>query len=158
MEVFSRRPAAGVRGPRPSLAKERFWRDHVARQAAEGISVRAYCRRHALKDPSFYAWRRELAKRDRARLGAPARTATRRGSVAANPPLRKPARGPRAVGFVRLAVPPEGMPVGPVIEIVLPREVRVRVPDGVARSHLREVLAALGINADGNSGEESSSC
>ncbi len=41
---FGRR-AGGERGPRPSLAKERFWRGHVARQAAEGISVRAYCRK-----------------------------------------------------------------------------------------------------------------
>ena len=158
MDAYSGRRVAGGRGPRRSFAKERFWRKHVARQATEGISVRAYCRRHALKEPSFHAWRRELAKRDRARLDAPARTATRRGAVAANSLARGTARQPQAVGFVRLDVSPEGMHIGTVIEIVLPREVRVRVPAGADRSHLREVLAALGFNAQNNSDEETPPC
>lgn len=156
MDAFSGRRSARGRGRRCSIAKERFWREHLASQATGGISVRAYCRRHALKEPSFYAWRRELAKRDR--LGAPVRTATRRGSIAANSLARGTARQPQAVGFVRLDVSPAEMHVGPVIEIVLPGDVRVRVPAGAAGSHLREVLAALGIDAKNNSDAEATPC
>lgn len=36
----------------------------VDRQAASGLGVRAWCRKHGLQAYSFYAWRRELALRD----------------------------------------------------------------------------------------------
>ena len=48
-----------------SAEKERFWRRQVAGQAASGLSIRKWCRRERLSEPSFYAWRRELARRDR---------------------------------------------------------------------------------------------
>ena len=50
--------------------KEAFWRRHVRRRAAGGESVRAYCRGHGLKEPAFYWWRRELARRDAAQPAA----------------------------------------------------------------------------------------
>lgn len=51
-------------GPARSAAKERTWRKHVADQARSGLNARAYCQRKGLSEPSFYAWRRELARRD----------------------------------------------------------------------------------------------
>ena len=50
--------------------KEAFWRRHVRAQAVGGESVRAYCRGHGLKEPAFYWWRRELARRDAAQPAA----------------------------------------------------------------------------------------
>lgn len=47
-----------------SLAKEAYWRGHVDAQASSGDSIRGYCRRHGLSEPSFHSWRRELDKRD----------------------------------------------------------------------------------------------
>jgi hypothetical protein len=47
-----------------NLAKERLWRSAVARQAASGLSVRAFCRREQLAESAFYAWRRTIAQRD----------------------------------------------------------------------------------------------
>jgi hypothetical protein len=44
--------------------KESFWRKHVKRQRSGGESVRGYCREHGLKEPAFYWWRRELARRE----------------------------------------------------------------------------------------------
>lgn len=44
----------------PDPVREQFWRQHLAHQAASGLSVRAYCRRHQLTETSFYAWRRSF--------------------------------------------------------------------------------------------------
>jgi transposase len=43
--------------------KEHFWRDVVTRWRRGGLSVRAFCARESLSEPSFYVWRRELARR-----------------------------------------------------------------------------------------------
>lgn len=45
--------------------REGGWRELLARQAASGLSVRAFCRREKLHESSFYAWRRTIAERDR---------------------------------------------------------------------------------------------
>jgi len=45
-------------------AKESAWRRWVAEHAASGLSVRNFCRQHALKEVAFYWWRRELKRRD----------------------------------------------------------------------------------------------
>ena len=50
-----------------SAAKEAAWRERLQTQAGSGLSVRAFCRREGLSEPSFYSWRRELDKRDRQR-------------------------------------------------------------------------------------------
>ena len=52
-----------------SVEKEASWRGHVSRQAVSGVSIRAYCREYGLSEPGFYAWRREIAKRDAEREG-----------------------------------------------------------------------------------------
>ena len=57
---------ATCKGPQRSSAKEHFWRELIAGQAASGLSVRAWCLRHEVSEASFYAWRRELARRDAA--------------------------------------------------------------------------------------------
>jgi transposase-like protein len=44
--------------------RERLWRETMAAWRASGLSVRQYCRRHDLAEPSFYYWRRELRQRD----------------------------------------------------------------------------------------------
>ena len=50
-------------GARRDPARERFWREKVQGQAASGLSVGAYCRRHRLRASAFYYWRRVLAER-----------------------------------------------------------------------------------------------
>ncbi|MGZ6300233.1 MAG: IS66 family insertion sequence element accessory protein TnpA [Candidatus Limnocylindria bacterium] len=44
--------------------KEAFWQDAVRRQSTSGLSVREFCKRHHLSEPSFYGWRRTLRGRD----------------------------------------------------------------------------------------------
>lgn len=45
--------------------KERFWRQVVRRWRRSGLGVRAFCAAESVTEPSFYGWRRELARRDR---------------------------------------------------------------------------------------------
>jgi hypothetical protein len=47
-----------------SVEKEEFWRLVLAEQATSGLSVRAFCKREAISEASFYFWRRESALRD----------------------------------------------------------------------------------------------
>ncbi len=51
-----------------SANKEEFWRLLVAEQRRCGLSVRAFCRREAVSEPSFYAWRKKLHERDAERI------------------------------------------------------------------------------------------
>jgi len=49
------------------VEKEHFWRGQIEGQAASALSAREWCLREQLSEPSFYAWRRKLAQRDRER-------------------------------------------------------------------------------------------
>lgn len=48
---------------RRDVTKEQYWREQLAGQPGSGLSVRAYCRRHRLRESAFYFWRKELARR-----------------------------------------------------------------------------------------------
>jgi transposase-like protein len=51
---------------RRDVGRERLWRERVARWRASGLSVREFCGRHGLTEPTFYYWKRELRVRDEA--------------------------------------------------------------------------------------------
>jgi hypothetical protein len=44
--------------------KEQHWRSLIHLWKNSGLSVRAFCARHHITQPSFYSWRRELQQRD----------------------------------------------------------------------------------------------
>lgn len=46
------------------LIKEAVWRRRLDRHADSGQTVRAWCRRHGVKEAVFHWWRRELARRN----------------------------------------------------------------------------------------------
>jgi transposase-like protein len=104
-----------------------------------GLSIRAFCRKHNLAEPSFYAWRRTLAERDPAAHPALAepdpahqaqrqRTPSDRREHAQIPPL-----------FVPLRVAASAS----VLEVVLSQGRVVRVPAGFDPATLRQLLAVL---------------
>jgi len=116
--------------------RERRWREIIQRQAAGGMSVRAFCQRGKIRESAFYYWRAELRRRDKQARPAPV-----------------DADGPAASTFVPVVVS------GPVrhdalgIEIVLPGGAMVRLPaGGVDRTVLVEVLAALRQDEDASAG------
>lgn len=44
--------------------REAFWRGVFQRQAASGLTIRAFCRGEQLTESAFFAWRRTIAERD----------------------------------------------------------------------------------------------
>ena len=44
--------------------KERVWRGRLRRYAASNVTVRKFCEREGVRESSFFAWRRTIAKRD----------------------------------------------------------------------------------------------
>ncbi len=42
------------------VAKEMTWREHLARHAASGKSIAAFCRTEQISQGNFYAWRTKL--------------------------------------------------------------------------------------------------
>jgi hypothetical protein len=120
----------GQHGPQRNADKERFWRGCIVRWRNSRLSVREFCRREALSEPSFYAWRRELARREASQT-PPRPAAQRRSRQTRKPPAFVPVQvvAPRSTGCS--------------IEIVLPRGRRVRVQPGFDRVTLEAVLDLL---------------
>jgi hypothetical protein len=95
--------------------KEQQWRRWIGNWQASGLSVRAFCARYGLAQPSFYAWRRELQRRD----------------------AERPA-------FIPVCVVADDVPVGGTgVEVVLRGGRTVRVGPGFDAATLRQVVAAL---------------
>jgi hypothetical protein len=113
---------SAVRGPHLNPVLEQTWRDRIARWTTDGLSIRAFCAREGLSEPSFYAWRRTLRERDAGTL----------------PPT---APAPDAPAFVPVHVLPAAPPVA--LDLVLRSGLTVRVPPGFDPGHLRAVVAAL---------------
>ena len=64
-----------TRQKRRDVAKERFWREVVRRQAKNGKSVRSFRGDEELTESGFYFWRAELRRRRQERAAARARKA-----------------------------------------------------------------------------------
>ena len=104
--------------------KERFWRRMLRRWRSSGGTVREFCARHGLSEPSFYFWRRNLAARDRQATA------------------RRQSDGHRG-GGTDLFVPVRVLPTPPVLEVVLGGGRVVRVPAGFDAATLRQLLDLL---------------
>lgn len=47
-----------------SSENEAFWRLVLEEYQGSGLTIRAFCRQESLSEPSFYAWRKSIRKRD----------------------------------------------------------------------------------------------
>lgn len=68
-------------------ALERQWRERMAKWQASGLTVRGFCLRQGLSEPTFHYWRRELRARDAAASTAAARSSSGKKSRPAFVPL-----------------------------------------------------------------------
>lgn len=121
-----------AKGPGRSLAKEKLWRERLARQESLGITIREFCRREGLSEPSMYGWRRELARRAAERSS---QASERRGSHGSAGPLL-PIRVMDGIGGA-------AEPLSSPIEVVLPSNLRILVRPGFDAELLRQVTEAL---------------
>jgi len=99
--------------PRDSR-KEQQWRRWIGQWQQSGLSVRVFCARYDLAEPSFYAWRRQIRQRDAA-----------------------------AGTFVPVQVVPDDQQLPSPFEVVLAGGRTLRVPPGFDATALRQLLAVL---------------
>ena len=122
-----------ARAQRRDPDKERFWRRMLRHWRRSGLSGRDFCGEHGLSEPSFYAWRRQIAERDRERSAGRAQRAARRQPQPAQP------------AFVRVALAaPVVEPTPPAaLELVLAKGRVLRVGVGFDAELLRQLLRVL---------------
>ena len=137
--------------PKSSLAKERQWRKILRRHQASGLGVRQFCQELQLSEPSFYAWRREIARRDQ---HAADRVGTKQGFDPSEQGKQRRPQGKRSQAsrsfFLPLQLTSEAagaIEPGPgrasSIELVHPRGHVVRIPADCDIECLRTVLGLL---------------
>jgi transposase-like protein len=97
--------------------KEQHWRRLIQLWNNSGLTVRAFCARHHITQPSFYSWRRELQQRDAATAFVPIQVET-------NDQLAR-------------------VTCNPIIEVILAGGQCVRVAPGFDPMTLRQLLAVL---------------
>jgi hypothetical protein len=126
------------RGRKPDPAKEAFWRDAIRRWKRSGLTVRGFCRQERLAEGSFYAWRREIARRERTRASAPSLGDGRRSGT-----TRVPARGPLFLPIhVRGGAPEAALGDG-TIEVRLSGGTVLRAGSAVPPERLARLIEAL---------------
>ena len=152
---MSKDSAFAGRGRRRGLDKEALWREVLRDFAASGQSVRAFCRQQQVSEPSFYAWRRAIARRDAASEAAgsaepafvPVRLARKRAPAAGAMPRSDSA--PRAAESHPGTTSESecgttaSLAEVPPLEVVLVDGCRIRLRGPVDRATLIEVVAAL---------------
>jgi hypothetical protein len=127
---------------RRDIEKERFWRRIITAQRTSGLSIRTFCAREQLSEPSFYAWRQALAKREGQAARFRKQAAVRRSGRIARPAFVSLTTGaalPLAGGVDRTET---------VLELVHPRGHVLRITPGCDPTTLVMVLSALSAQAD----------
>lgn len=106
--------------------REANWRGILTRFSLSGMSVREFCRRETLSEPSFYAWRRTLQQRD-------AEPASRSEPVSRSP----------VPTFLPVEVRREIHAPAPEIVVELGRDLAIRVGEGIPIERIAALVRAL---------------
>jgi transposase len=98
--------------------REQFWRDTITAWKTSGQSVRAFCAARGVVEATFFARRRELARREQ---------------------HQQPTAPAQRPSFAAVRVIPE-----PIAEVVLPTGLVVRVSTEADPAAVARLVAALG--------------
>ncbi len=115
-----------------SREKEEFWRWVLSEFESSGQTVRQFCQAQGLSEPSFYSWRREIARRD-AKSAASSESKTELASLV-------------PITLVDTADPDPANALTPSdssrasIEVLTPSGVVVRFDESVAKDRLHDVI------------------
>jgi transposase len=110
---------------RKSVEKASRWREILGRQADSGVSIRRFCAREGVSEPSFYAWRKRL--REPVKNGRQPAVASRRQQSDDGP----------------LFVPVKVLDNAPALEIIHPLGYRIQLTGEVDPVALRHVIQTL---------------
>lgn len=117
------------------VEKEQYWRLVLDEFGGSGLTVREFCKREGLREPSFYAWRKEIRRRD--------------GDVSSAKPNRRRGRGRTKSAQDQFATPAlvEVVTRSPtavqVIEIETSTGFTIRLGEQVDRELLTSVLFSM---------------
>jgi len=106
--------------------RELRWRRIVKRQAGSGLSIRQFCAKEGISQPSFYAWRRKLQE--------PASSGVR---------LRQSRRRVAEAGEKAMFIPLKLLESTQALEIIHPLGCQVRITGMVNAVALKQVLEVL---------------
>lgn len=130
------------KGPGRDLERERAWRAAVDRQRQSGLSVRGFCQRELVSEASFYAWRRELRRRDReSASGQPLNRESRVGPTASRSSVAK--RTPTPAAFLPVLMESNSAHVARVLEVICADGSRVRAWSGCEVELLQAALSVV---------------
>ena len=118
------------------LDKQQLWLRRVQRWQRSQLTIRDYCARHHLSEPSFYGWKRVLAERG---LLSPAGAGA--AAAQANSDVGSPTSLFVAATLADTDVAPQ--PRTQPLEVVLPDGLVVRVAAGFDAYTLQRLLALL---------------
>lgn len=109
------------------------WRERLERWRRSGQTVRGFCEREGLSEPSFYVWRKRLARTPNSSRGE---------SVPVFLPIEVIDSAKAGVSSTKRGADDCGVAeVG--VEVVLPGGVMVRIGTSVDEARLRSVLRAV---------------
>jgi len=137
------------KGPKRDPAKDRFWRQTFRQFERAGLTVRTFCQEHEIAEHQFYAWRREIQRRDQEQRGRvkskPIRNAKPGNAENARSLVLSP-KGKSQQGSARPIFAPvtiiDDVSQAEPIEIVLDG-ITVRIPATASRESLETVLSAI---------------
>jgi len=128
-----------------SAEKEAFWRRVLEEYRRSGASVRGFCRRKELSESSFYAWRKEIMKRDEAH-GADASPVADEARVA-NEARVATSRRQRLIPVNVVAASgdctPRGERAAALLEVVTPSGFTLRFHSDMAPQQLEALLRVI---------------
>lgn len=108
-----------------SREKQAYWKEILDRRAGSGLSIRQFCAKELVSEPSFYAWRKKF--RESAKDGRRSAMASRR---------RSSDKGP-------LFLPVKLLDDAPALEIIHPLGYRIQMTGEVNPIALRHVIETL---------------
>lgn len=126
-----------------NLEKERYWREIAARFERSGMKVRAFCEQEQIKEHQFFAWRRELRRRDTARTASQDDRPRNGRNDPQMPRTDAHAATAKAVAFTPLHVVASPPTSPSSIEIIVGDGRRVAVTPGFDPEALIQVLVVL---------------
>lgn len=143
---------------RRDFEKEQAWRAVMKRQGQSGLSIRAFCRRESISEPSFYAWRRELLQRDRESVGVRVSDGASRLRSEKTPSAMSHRAMSVTAAFLPVTITSGGDPIGRVLEVVCLGGSRLSAWPGCDATLLQAALSVLTAQAAPSGEGEATSC